>query len=338
MAEPDTLKIAIAQLNPTVGDIAGNLARAREARAEAAGLGADLVVFPELYVSGYPPEDLVLKPAFRRACRAAVEGFAKDTSDGGPAVLIGTVWSEGDVAQNAVVLLDDGRVQAVRAKVALPNYGVFDEKRVFAPGALPGPIAWRGVRLGAPVCEDIWENEVTECLAETGAEILIAINGSPFSRNKTELRQNIAAARVVESGLPLIYVNQVGGQDELVFDGGSFGLQGDGALAFQMASFAEVVELTIWERGNDGWRCTCGPMAVADEGDAADYRACVLGLRDYVRKNRFPGVLLGLSGGIDSALAAAMAADALGPAQVHAVMLPYRFTSSESLADAAACA
>jgi NAD+ synthase len=338
MAEADTLKIAIAQLNPTVGDIAGNLARAREARAEAAGRGADLVVFPELFLSGYPPEDLVLKPAFRRACREAAVGFAADTADGGPAVLVGTVWSEDDRPQNAVVLLDGGRVQAVRAKVVLPNYGVFDEKRVFAPGALSGPIAWRGVRLGAPVCEDIWESEVTECLAETGAELLIAINGSPFSRNKTDIRQNIAASRVVESRLPLVYVNQVGGQDELVFDGGSFGLQADGTLAFQMPSFAEAVELTIWERGNDGWRCTCGPMTVADEGDAADYRACILGLRDYVGKNRFPGVLLGLSGGIDSALAAAMAADALGPDRVHAVMLPYRYTSAASLADAEACA
>jgi NAD+ synthase len=338
MAAPDTLKIAIAQLNPTVGDVPGNLARGRAAREEARALGADLVVFPELYIAGYPPEDLVLRPGFRRACREAVEAFAKDTADGGPAVLVGTVWNEGERPQNTVALLDEGRVIAVRAKVELPNYGVFDEKRVFAPGALPGPIPFRGVRLGAPVCEDIWESQVAECLAETGAEILIAINGSPFSRTKTDIRMNIAAARVVESGLPLIYVNQVGGQDELVFDGGSFGLQGDGALAFQMASFAEEVALTIWERSNGGWRCTCGPMAVAEEGDAADYRACVMGLRDYVRKNRFPSVLLGLSGGIDSALAATVAADALGPEQVHAVMLPYRYTSAESLADAEACA
>src|ERR1700704_2530089 len=211
----DRLAIAIAQLNPIVGDIAGNAAKARAARAKARG--ADLIVLSELFICGYPPEDLVLKPALQAACRVAVETLARDTADGGPAVLIGTPWVEDGKLYNAVALLDGGRVAGLRFKVDLPNYGVFDEKRVFAPGPMPGPINFRGVRLGVPICEDIWGPDVVECLSETGAEILISPNGSPFDWTKPDVRMNIAVARVVESGLPLIYVNQVGGQDELVF-------------------------------------------------------------------------------------------------------------------------
>ena len=331
------LKIALAQLNPTVGDVAGNEQKARSARAEAARLGADIVMFTELFLAGYPPEDLVLKPAFQDACRAACERLARETADGGPALLIGLPWEEDGALYNAYALLDNGTI-SVRFKVDLPNYGVFDEKRNFEPGPLPGPVNFRGVRLGIPICEDIWTGDVVECLAETGAEILLVPNGSPYWRGKTEERFNIAASRVTESGLPLVYLNQIGGQDELVFDGASFVLNADSALACQLPAFEKHIALTVWEKGSDGWACTEGPKVVVEEGEEADYAACVLGLRDYVEKNRFPGVVLGLSGGIDSAICAAMAVDALGADRVHCVMLPYRYTSGESLKDAEDCA
>lgn len=334
----DTLRIALAQANPTVGDVSGNLARARRMRAEAAGQGADLIVFPELFLAGYPPEDLVVKPAFQDACRRACEELAAETADGGPDVLIGLPWREGERLTNAVAHLSGGRIETVRHKVDLPNYGVFDEKRVFDSGPLPGPVVVRGVRLGVPICEDIWTDEVVECLAETGAEILLVPNGSPYWRKKAEVRLNVVAARVVESGLPLVYLNQVGGQDELVFDGASFGLNADRSLAFQMGGFVEEVATVTYSRRAGGWACVEGPMASLEEDERADYRACVLGLRDYVAKNGFPGVVLGLSGGVDSALCAAMAVDALGAAKVHCVMLPYRYTSDESLKDAKECA
>jgi NAD+ synthase len=338
MPTPDTLRLALAQLNPTVGDVAGNLALARTARAEAAAAGADVVVFTELFLAGYPPEDLVLRPSFQDACRRATEDLAADTADGGPAVIIGTPWAEGRDVFNAVAVLDGGRVDAVRYKVDLPNYGVFDEKRVFAAGPMPGPVVVRGVRLGVPVCEDIWSPDVVECLSETGAEILVVPNGSPYRRTVYDERANVAAARIAESGLPLVYVNQVGGQDELVFDGASYVLNADHALALALPAFETTVVVTDWRRTADGWRCADGPKAVRDDGERADYRACMLGLRDYVNKNGFPGVVLGLSGGIDSAICAALAVDALGPERVHCVMLPYRFTSGDSLADAQACA
>ncbi|MGD9783927.1 MAG: NAD+ synthase, partial [Hyphomicrobiaceae bacterium] len=338
-AQPTSfLRIALAQLNPTVGDLDGNVAKAIAAHAKARALGADLVLFSELFVTGYPPEDLVLKPAFQRAARRAVEDLARVTAHG-PAVLVGTIWAEEAKVYNAVALLEGGAVAALRYKVDLPNYGVFDEKRVFAAGPLPGPIAFRGVRIGVPICEDIWSDEVTECLAECGADILLVPNGSPFDWKKPDLRMNIAVARVTETGLPLAYLNQVGGQDELVFDGGSFVLNADRSLAIAMTQWREDVVLTTWRReAEGGWRCDVGQRELADEGTAAAYHACMLGLRDYVEKNGFPGVVLGLSGGIDSALVAALAVDALGPDRVHAVMLPYRYTSDESLSDARGCA
>jgi NAD+ synthase len=237
-----------------------------------------------------------------------------------------------------MALLDGGRIEAVRFKVDLPNYGVFDEKRVFKPGPSPGPIVFRGVRVGVPICEDIWGPDPVECILETGGEILLVPNASPYERDKLATRQNVAVARVVESGLPLIYLNMVGGQDELAFDGGSFALNADRTLGAQLPAFRPMVARTVWERSETGWRCIEGPREVVEEGDEADYAACVMGLRDYVDNNRFPGVVLGLSGGVDSALCAAMAVDALGAERVHAVMLPYRFTSNESLSDAAECA
>ena len=337
---PDILRIAVAQLNPTVGDINGNLAKAREARADAARQGADLVLFTELFLAGYPPEDLVLKPAFLAACERAAEDFAKDTSDNGPGVIIGVPLKRKSGVHNAVVVADGGKIVAERFKVDLPNYGEFDEKRVFQPGPdMPGPINFRGVRIGIPICEDIWgELGVCETLAESGAEILLVPNGSPYYRAKMDVRHQVAIRQVIESGLPLLYANQLGGQDELVFDGASFAINADHSLAFQMSQFEETVAMTTWKRGDEGWACVEGPMSKIPEREEADYRACLLGLRDYVNKNGFKNVVLGLSGGIDSAICAALAVDALGEERLRAIMMPYRYTSKDSLKDAEDCA
>ena len=334
----DTLKIALAQINPTVGDITGNTELVRKARREAAGLGADLVVFGELVLCGYPPEDLVLKEAFQDAVADAVAALAAETADGGPGILVTAPWRDQGLLYNAVVLLDGGEIVAARYKHDLPNYGVFDEKRVFAAGPLPGPINFRGIRLGVPICEDIWTPEVCECLVETGAELLLVPNGSPFEDGKFDVRLNHAVGRVTETGLPLVYVNQVGGQDELVFDGGSFVVNGDCSLAVQMPTFDSGLVLTEWRQEGDDWVCAQGPRTAPHEGLDALYRTMTLGLRDYVNKNRFPGVVLGLSGGIDSALSAAVAVDALGPERVWCIMLPSKYSSPHSLADAIACA
>ncbi len=332
-----SFRIALAQANPTVGDLDGNVAKLLEMRARAGAAGADLVVFPELFITGYPPEDLVLKPAFQEAARARVEALARDMGPG-PAVLTGTVWHDDGQPYNAVALLDEGKVAALRFKVDLPNYGVFDEKRVFAQGPMPGPINFRGVRLGVPICEDMWGPDVAECLAECGAEILISVNGSPFDWSKPDVRMNHAVARVTETGLPVVYLNQVGGQDELVFDGASFVLNADCSLAVQLPAWQEDVVVTEWQKRPDGWHCKQQTCAVVEEDDAAAYQACLLGLRDYVNKTGFPGVVIGLSGGIDSALVAAIATDALGPERVRTVMMPYQYTSDASLRDAQDCA
>jgi len=338
MSVPNRLAITIAQLNPIVGNIAGNADKTRGARAKAAAAGADLVLLPELFICGYPPEDLVLKPALQAACRAAVETLARDTADGGPAMLVGTPWVEDGKLYNAAALLEGGRVAGLRFKVDLPNYGVFDEKRVFAPGPLPGPMNVRGVRIGVPICEDIWGSEPVECISETGGEILLVPNGSPYRRGVIDERLNVAVARVREAGLPLVYLNQVGGQDELVFEGASFVLNRDLTLAAQLPAFREDIATIGFVRTAAGWRAEAGSIASIESGDEADYAACVLGLRDYVDKNRFPGVVIGLSGGIDSALCATIAVDALGAERVRCVMMPYRFTAPESLADAASVA
>src|SRR5260221_4752664 len=334
----DRLAVTIAQLDPVVGDIAGNADKAARARAKGADDGADLIVFSELFICGYPPEDLVLKPALQEACRSAIEALAVETADGGPAMLMGTPWVEDGKLYNAVALLDGGRVAGLRFKVDLPNYGVFDEKRVFAPGPMPGPVNFRGVRLGVPICEDIWSAEPVECISETGGEILLVPNGSPYRRGVIDERLNVGVARVKEVGLPLVYANQVGGQDELVFEGASFVLNPDLGFAAQLPAFREDVATISFVRTAAGWRAEAGSIAPIETGDEADYAACVLGLRDYVDKNRFPGVVIGLSGGVDSALCAALAVDALGAERVRCVMMPYRFTSPESLADAAAIA
>jgi len=337
---PDILRIALAQLNPTVGDIAGNLALARAARADAARQKADLLVFTELFLAGYPPDDLVLKPTFVEACRKACEDLAADTADGGPGVLMGTPWLDGESGlHNAVAVMDGGTIQTMRYKVDLPNYGVFDEKRVFDAGPMPGPVNFRGVRLGIPICEDIWGDlDVCETLEESGAEILISPNGSPYYRHKMERRLQVVLKQVVATDLPLIYINQLGGQDELVFDGGSFVVNADRTLPIQMNQFEDGTVLTTWRRGADGWSCDTGMRANLPDSQEADWRACVHGLRDYVNKNGFKNVVLGLSGGIDSAICAAMSVDALGEERVRCVMMPYHYTSEESHSDAEACA
>ncbi|MDX8442467.1 NAD+ synthase [Mesorhizobium australafricanum] len=337
---PDILRIAVAQLNPTVGDVAGNLAKAREARADAARQGADLVLYTELFLAGYPPEDLVLKPSFLKACEKAAEDFAKDTADGGPGVIIGTPLKRRTGTHNSIVFADGGKIIAERYKLDLPNYGEFDEKRVFQAGPeLQGPVNFRGVRIGVPICEDIWgEVAVCETLAESGAEILLVPNGSPYYRAKIDVRHQVVIKQVIETGLPMIYANQLGGQDELIFDGASFAIGSDKTLAFQMSQFEDAVDVTTWKRRGETWVCSEGPMSKIPEPEEADYRACMLGLRDYVNKNGFKNVVLGLSGGIDSAICAALAVDALGEERLRTVMMPYRYTSKDSLKDAEDCA
>ncbi|MBL6612442.1 MAG: NAD+ synthase [Alphaproteobacteria bacterium] len=333
----NVFRIVLAQLNPIMGDVHGNLTRARQARAEAAAAKADLILFPELFIVGYPPEDLVLKPALQTDAMEAVEKLAKETADGGPAVLIGAPWVEHDKLYNACLYLDGGKIAGKTFKVDLPNYGVFDEKRVFAPGPMPGPFNIRGVRVGVPICQDIWTPEITTHLAAMGAEILLSPNGSPFEVGKQHVRLNLIAARVTEAKLPLIYLNQIGGQDELVFDGASVVANADRSIAWALPAWEEKLVVTEWTKTLGTWVCTPGERAPSDELSQSIYHAMMLGLRDYVNKNRFPGVVLGMSGGIDSALSAAVAVDALGADRVRCVMLPSKYTSQDSLDDAAEC-
>ncbi len=333
----DTLNITLAQVNQSVGDLAGNAAAMLAARNAAAG--SDLIVFPELQLIGYPPEDLILKPALIERAAAELEKLAQATAGPGPAMLVGSVFVRDGALHNGVALLDQGKVAAVRFKHELPNYGTFDEMRLFQPGPLPEPIVFRGVMIGVPICEDIWHPDVCRHLADYGAEILICLNGSPYEIDKDTLRiDGVAKLRAVDTRLPLAYLNRVGGQDELVFDGASFVINGDGTLAVQLADWEEQIVDTRWTRTAQGWRCDRGAMAELADRPEDIYCAMVLALRDYVDRNRFPGVVLGLSGGIDSAICAAIAADALGPDRVWCVMLPSRFTSEESLADATECA
>jgi len=329
------LHIVSAQLNPIVGDISGNLAKAMASLREALSLDADILVFTELFLIGYPPEDLVLKPAAVKDCQAAVAELAVETAGTRLSVIIGTPWREANGLYNAVAILSEGNVVELRFKHELPNYAVFDEKRVFNAGPLPAPVTIAGIKVGIPICEDIWFDRVTQSLKQQGAELLIVPNGSPYRRPVKQERLASARARVSETGLPLIYVNQVGGQDELCFDGGSFALDANGVCVQSLPNFKECLSSAHWEKQGETWVCAAAEQRDQVEGEAADYAAMVLSLRDYVNKNGFPGVLLGLSGGIDSGLSAAVAADALGPDRVRCVMMPSRFTSQESLEDAA---
>ncbi|KEG23918.1 NAD+ synthetase [Bartonella bacilliformis VAB9028] len=334
----DDFRIAVAQLNPIVGDIEGNFVLAKMAHQKAQQQGADLVLLTELFISAYPPEDLVLKPAFTKACENAIKKLAKVTKEG-PGIIIGAPIKRGDAIYNGVVLLDNGQVIAEYLKFDLPNYLEFDEKRVFSPGPSPEPIVYRGITLGIIVCEDIW-NDSSICteFRNKGAEFILVSNGSPYCHNKILKRMSIVRARAIQAGVPVIYANQVGGQDELIFDGGSFALNEQGTVAFQMKHFESHIAVSHWQRKSIGWQCVSGPNEKLLGGLAADYHACVLGLRDYVNKNGFKDVILGLSGGIDSALCAAIATDALGAERVRAIMMPYHYTSEESLKDAKDCA
>jgi NAD+ synthase len=327
------LSIGVAQVNPIVGDIPGNTNRIRRARDSAREQGADLVVFSELTIVGYPPEDLALRPALIEAAARALEELRCESSSG-PGLVVGLPWVDEGHLRNAVALVANGRTQ-IRFKHELPNYGVFDEKRVFVSGPLPRPVEFLGTRIGLPVCEDIWLPECAVELARQGAEVLLVPNGSPFEVDKFSDRLELSRQRVMQSGLPLMYVNQVGGQDELVFDGGSFIMNADGELAHLLPFWRESVLVTKWIKGSGGFRCLGETSWSEPPRLAAVYSAMMLGLQDYVRKNGFRGVVLGLSGGIDSALTAAVAVDALGPERVRAVRLPSRFTSEASMTDAA---
>ncbi|MDM7933035.1 NAD+ synthase [Tabrizicola sp.] len=333
----DTFRLMLAQLNPTVGDIAGNMAKARAAWAEARDAGADMVALTEMFVTGYQTQDLILKPAFVSAAIAAVEAMAADCADG-PAVGIGGPVRMGGRLYNGYYVLQGGKISARVLKHHLPNDAVFDEKRVFASADVHGPYVVNGVRIGTPICEDAWHPDVAETLAETGAEILLIPNGSPYHRGKPNLRLNLMVSRVVETGLPLVYLNMVGGQDDQVFDGSSMVLNPGGRLAAQLPQFDETLVMVTFRRGAEGWEADPGEISDIPPIGEADYRACVLALGDYMRKTGFSKALLGLSGGIDSAIVAAMAVDALGPENVRCVMLPSEFTSAHSLEDASAAA
>ena len=337
----NTLSIAVAQINQRVGDLKANAEAMLEWRRKAVAQAGDvdLILFPEQQLIGYPAEDLVLKPAFQLAAAEDLAQLAKATADGGPAMLVGSILKEGDALFNIVALLDGGEIVAIRKKHELPNYGTFDEKRIFTSGPLPEPVEFRGIRLGLPICEDGWLPTVSKHLADQGAEILISVNGSPYEIDKDDRRlQEVFAARVAETGLPVLFLNRVGGQDELVFDGCSFVLNADGVAAHRLPDWEEYLAITHWTHGDAGWSCAPGELAKWEDHPADIYSAMVLALRDYVDRNRFPGVVLGLSGGIDSAICAAIAADALGPERVWCVMLPSRFTGQLSLDLAAECA
>ena len=332
------MKIALAQIDQRVGNLSGNLEAMLEWRAKAADAGADLVMFPELQITGYPPEDLVLKPGFVAAAMEASERLADATADGGPAILFGSIHGQAGAAYNTVILAEKGTILARRFKHELPNYGTFDELRVFRPGPLPEPIEWRGVKLGVPICEDIWLEPVCQHLKDQGADILLVPNGSPYELGKDEIRQRLVMERVTESGLPMAYLNRVGGQDELAFDGSSFVVNRGGRIVVQMRDWDEAMIVTEWSEGEHGWQCDTHAIEPLDPYPEDVYHAMMVGLGDYVTRNRFPGVIIGLSGGIDSALTAAVAVDALGADKVWCVMMPSDYTSSDSLEDAKACA
>jgi NAD+ synthase len=334
----DRLRIALAQLNPKVGALAANLELARGALADAVAAEADVLMLSELFLTGYFPEDLLLKPQFVRDAMAAAEELVAATKDTNVTLVLPTVWIETGALRNAVIVAENGEIVASRLKRELPNDDIFFEKRYFEAGPLPQPITIKGVSIGIPICEDIWHADVCAHLAKGGAEIMLCPNGSPYRRDKQQIRKDLVSARVAETGVPLLYLNQVGGQDELVYDGASFGMEPGKKVVFQGKSFEPDFIVADWARTEDGWRCVEGTVTALPSTDEAPWRACVLGLRDYVVKNGFSDVVLGLSGGIDSAVVAAMAVDAFGAEKVHAIMLPYRYTSEASLKDAKDCA
>ena len=329
----DQFRITIAQLNPTVGDLQGNAAKARQAWVQGADQGSDFVTLPEMFITGYNTQDLVMKPAFQNAAMDAIRALAQDCADG-PALGIGGPWVEDGALYNAYFILNDGEIQSIVKKHHLPNQAVFDEVRIFEPGLVSGPYVINGVRIGSPICEDAWYQDVVETHVETGAEFLFIPNGSPYYRGKLDVRLNLMVSRVVESGLPLIYLNLVGGQDDQVFDGCSFALNPGGELAAMLPMFEESVTQLTLNRTDSGWRLAESQKVKVPDQLEADYHAMTLALRDYCAKSGFDRVLLGLSGGVDSALVATIAADALGADNVRCIMLPSEYTSDESLDDA----
>ncbi len=334
----DQLRIALAQLNPKVGDLPGNLALARQALAGAQAAKADILMLSELFLTGYFPDDLLFKPQFVADAMETARSLVADTAGTDVVLILPTIWQDKGNLYNAVVVGENGEIIATRYKRELPNTDVFYEKRYFAAGPLPQPVEIKGVPVGIPICEDIWHRPVCEHLAMRGAEIMLCPNGSPYWTDKQHIRKDLVRARVAEDGVPLIYLNQVGGQDELIYDGASFAIEPGEKLVIQGKSFESDFIVSDWARGADGWTCTNGRVDDLTSVKEAPWRAAVLGLRDYVQKNGFRDVVLGLSGGIDSAVVAAMAVDAFGPEKVHCIMLPYRYTSEDSLRDAKDCA
>jgi NAD+ synthase len=334
----DRLRIALAQLNPTVGALAANLALAKAALADAVAAEADILMLSELFLTGYFPDDLLFKPRFVADAIATAHELVAETKGKDITLILPTIWLEHGTLYNAFLQAEDGEIVATRFKHELPNEDVFYEKRYFGAGPLPMPLTVKGVTIGVPICEDIWHESVCAHLVRHGAEILLCPNGSPYWKNKLHSRMGLVRARVQEDDVPMLYLNQVGGQDELVFDGASFAIEPGDRLVVQGKSFATDLVISDWGNTEAGWRCLEGQVTPLPSVDEAPWRACVLGLRDYVRKNGFSKVVLGLSGGIDSAVVAAMAVDALGAENVHTIMLPYRYTSEESLRDAKDCA
>lgn len=334
----DRLRIALAQLNPTVGALRANLELGRKALADAVAAEADILLFSELFLTGYYPEDLLLKPRFVADAIATARELAAATAGTATSLLLPSVWLDDGVLRNAVLLCENGEIVATRFKRELPNDDVFYEKRYFTPGPLAEPMTIKGVSIGVPICEDIWHPDVCAHLVDHGARILLCPNGSPYWRNKDAIRKRLVRDRVREDNVPMLYLNQVGGQDELVYDGASFAVEPGGRLVIQGKSWESDFIVSNWQQTPDGWRCTDPHVEDLTSVNETPWRACVLGLRDYCRKNGFSNVVLGLSGGIDSAVVAAMAVDALGPDHVHCIMLPYRYTSQSSLDDARGCA
>ena len=331
------MKILIAQLNNIVGDVEGNTQKALKALNQAKDLDVDLVVFSELFISGYPPEDLVLKRSFIKKCNTSLDKLTKYTDKNNLGFLIGLPILEDSNLYNAAALVDSGKVIGVSRKINLPNYSVFDEKRVFSKGQDVETFSFRGIEIGIPICEDIWEKDVCDKLKKQGCELIISPNGSPFDKYKINQRKKIIEERVLQTKTALIYVNQVGGQDELVFDGNSLVFNPDKELIFEAPAWEENLKVIEFDMNNRTFISLDTKKAESSDLENI-YMATVIGLRDYVEKNNFPGVILGLSGGIDSALSAAIAVDAIGKDRVSSFMLPSIYTSDESFADSKECA